>query len=215
MNRLHSSVLVVVLLVVCGASPATAQGWGRGWFEKLSGPGPFAGNDLHVTAGCFHNTAAHPFEPLWSDQAKAHEAAWCVDIEYSDYVNDTSRRAAQGLVTFSRYQALAMWVPTAPRLYGSVELGLGIGVAGFVGDTFDFQRPVVPIRATLKPFRFLAKSRSRASGVVQVAYTGLLFPRALTNADFNISNQTFSHHYLKPDNVVNLMFDFSSFFFKR
>jgi len=48
----HLPVVIALLTNLVVASPAAAQGWGRGWFEKWSGPGPFNGTDVRLTAGC-------------------------------------------------------------------------------------------------------------------------------------------------------------------
>ena len=51
MRVVRWSVGFIVLVLGC-ASSASAQGWGREWMEKLSGPGPFEGIGLQSPVAC-------------------------------------------------------------------------------------------------------------------------------------------------------------------
>jgi len=225
---------VLAVALIWTASPASAQGWGRGWFEKLSGPGPFYGDDWRFTIGCLTDrtpsgesgpSETSTFQPLWSVRARGNATA-CFDVEFSEYANNQSERPQQGLVTFSRRQVVMMW--DVPKLDGAVELGAGFGNATFRGDAYDFSRVFLPIRAELKPLRLVdnfrrrnttgnqgSRGRNGYTGILRVVYTGLILPEALTNTDFGITTYEFNDNYLQPQYGITLMVDLSSVIFRR
>jgi hypothetical protein len=213
--------LVIVLLAGLGtATPAAAQGWGRGWFERLSGPGPFYGTDVRLGVGCVPDAIETRFDPLWKSRTPATEPALlCFDAEFSFYANDDNDRRRHGIITFDRYQLLAMYIVPQTRLNGAVEVGAGVGSMTFRGNAFEFDRKFVPLRLVVKPFRLAAdseRSRQPVFGILQIVGTFLIFPEAIRHQDFNIvpviDEDRFSHHY-HPN--VTVMLDFSSFLFNR
>jgi hypothetical protein len=215
----HIRLLLIVLVSLGFAAPAAAQGWGRGWFERWSGPGAFYGTDVRLDIGCIPQTEAR-FDPPWKGRSTLVEepALFCLDAEFSTYANEDIDRAKHGIVSFDRYHLLAMYVVPGNRLQGMLELGAGLGSITFRGNTYEFDRQYLPLRAVLKPFRIAASSEERRPvlGIFQIVATLLYFPESVRHQDFNIvpvvPEDNFKHH-LHPN--ISLMVDFSSFLFNR
>jgi hypothetical protein len=216
----HLRLVFVVCAALGVAAPTAAQGWGRGWFEKWSGPGAFYGTDVRLGVGCMPVSEAR-FDPPWNGRNASPEerAALCLDAEFSFYANEDNDRAKHGFISFDRYQLLAMYILPQERLRGALELGAGVGSIAFHGSAFEFDRTFVPLRATLKPLRIATRSddpRRPVLGIVQVVGTLLVFPETVRHQDFNIvpaaDEESFSHHF-HPN--ITVMLDFSSFLFNR
>lgn len=206
MTRTRALVLFSLSLTLLLAStlPASAQGWGRGILEKMSGPGPFSGDDGRLTALCVSRDPDQPVRPLWVVRQPEETTLLCVDVDYSNYQNDDADRRENGLITFNRYQAVVM-LQAQPFL----EAGAGIGRAKFSRDDFDVSRVVVPLRLSFKPLRLPGIARRlegrRWAGVPKLEYTGLLIPQRVKTADFRVQHE-FDHIFLSGFGV---MLDFS------
>ena len=216
----HLRLVIVVLAGLAVASPAAAQGWGRGWFERWSGPGAFYGTDVRFSIGCMPRSEAR-FDLPWKgrDSSPEERALLCVDAEFSFYTNEDNDRPQHGFISFDRYQFLAMYIIPQEGLQGAVEVGAGMGSIAFHGGSFEFDRNYVPLRAVVKPFRSCPVETTGGvlpSDIIQIVATVLYFPQAVTHEDFNIvpgvDEEAFSHHF-HPNVTVTL--DFSSFLFNR
>jgi hypothetical protein len=196
-----------MLLAVPGL--ASAQGWGRGWFEQWSGPGSFLGNDVTITAVCERDD---DFVFLGQTDSEEKNVRWCLDIGFGLYSNLEQDRATNGKISFQKYQAVAMANPFSS---GVLEFGAGVGLADFDGDDpdFSFTRFYMPARVAFKPFRLGRTSRDLDwRGIPQVVANLHVFPRPITNQDIHFTAEAFQHHY--QGNVM-LFFDFSALLFRR
>jgi hypothetical protein len=214
MHRLLRAVVVVcAVFVVFSPGLASAQGFGRGWFERWSGQGGFLGFDLSVTPIC--ELAAKPDSSgeiaFLGAADRTTNTRWCLDLGFGFYENRDEDRARHGEVTFTLYQAVAM---ASPFDNGALELGAGAGIADFDGDNFEgFTRFYVPTRVAFKPFRVGRSSRSPGwTGIVQLVGNLHVFPKAITSDDTNFTDHFYAHHF--QGNVI-LFFDFSSLIFRR
>jgi hypothetical protein len=207
MRSLTRFVLVTMLIAVPGV--ASAQGWGRGWFEQWSGPGSFLGHDLTITAVC---ELDDEFVFLGRPDDDERNVRWCLDLGFGFYNNLEQDRPRNGDISFRKYQALVMVNPFAS---GVLEFGAGAGLTDFDGDApdFSFVRFHLPARVAFKPFRVGRSSRDLDwRGIPQVVANVHVFPRPITNVDTRFTEHEFQHHY--QGNVM-LFFDFSSLLFRR
>jgi hypothetical protein len=215
MRHVRRSILAVLLLGLT-TIPAAAQEWGRGWLERLSGPGPFSGKDYGFSVGCFTERGTDQGFSFFRSPESSTVLS-CIDLTFSDYANEESSRSQQGLVTLARAEALFMWLPPL-QARGGVEVGAGLGTMTFRGDGFDFGRFYVPVRLVVKPFRFFIRDNRhrKETGILQLVYSVLIVPDALRQENFNIPGLSFEpDHVLYPGAKIGIVVDFSSYLFNR
>jgi hypothetical protein len=222
MTRYHAIALASLALALCSATPAAGQGWGRGILEKMSGPGPFYGDDGRLTAFCVTRDGGDdpPVRPLWVVNPN-RKTLFCLDIDYTNYQNEEEDRDENGLITFNRYQGLLMFPVGVQRAPGEatggadataprpskpfLEVGAGLGRAKFAGTAFELSRVVIPIRAAIKPLRLPGIRNpigsARWSGVPKLEYTGMFIPQHLRSGDFGVEHE-FDHIYLSGFSFV-------------
>lgn len=204
MTRFRTTLVIAGLFFTLSAPAVSAQGWGRGLLERMSGPGPFYGDDGRLTALCVSRDAGARVRPLWVVRQAGETTLFCIDVDYSNYQNEQEDRPENGLITFNRYQ-VALMFPVQPFL----ELGAGIGRARFSGSDFELSRVVIPLRASFKPLRLPGLTRAlddrRWAGIPKLEYTGMIIPQHLRTADFHVSHE-FDHTYLSG---FSFLLDFS------
>jgi hypothetical protein len=200
------------IVLISSPVPAAAQGWGRAWFEQWSGPGGFTGHELSITPLCEVDSGRDPGSIVWIGKApRDQNTRWCLDVGFMFLENREEDHSRSGEVSFNLYQATVM---ASPFANGVLELGAGAGLADFDGDRFDsFTRFYVPTRFAFKPFRLGRTGRGVPwTGIVQLVGNLHVFPKALSDEDFNFQEHSFEHHF--QGNLI-LFFDFSSLLFRR
>jgi hypothetical protein len=169
------------LLVLCCASSASAQGWGREFMEKLSGPGPFEGIGLQFPVACQWNTTG-PHRFFWffetpiamtsgsgdksSKQGelvgKENSRLLCIDFQYTSLANKDredvgliSVRAVEGRVGFPLERWPNQWWLAA------FEPSVAAGAIRFLGDDFGEWRLTLSPEITVKPLKFIPIEKAR------------------------------------------------------
>jgi len=192
---------LAVLFLLLAAGQADAQEWGRGYFERLSGPGPFDGFDYSYRLLCFGSAVASPLRIL---PAKKEPNPFCLDAYFSPYHNTEEDRIERGKITMTRYEGELMWRLPWDWANGSMEVGAGFGVIAFSGDGFDFKHLTLTWRAVVKPLKFTPVSKGNRShqgdksGILCVVYSAVIIPKGVAPADFHYPANAFdTDHYLQ------------------
>jgi hypothetical protein len=178
----YVSVCACAFLVWCLSSPVFAQGWGREWFERLSGPGSFQAFELRFPVTCLWHTSA-PQKRYWyfetpegmgqlRDQGQrtsnvgplAAPDAYrilCVDAGYSFGSNKDREQA--GLINIRHVEAdILIPFERFPQLTDRafIEALVGIGAIRFQGDGFQEWRFTLSPRLVVKPLKLIPPKRA-------------------------------------------------------
>jgi hypothetical protein len=224
--RLHRWSAAFMLVVLCSASPASAQGWGREWFERLSGPGPFAGIGLQFPVGCRWDTTGdqkfywyfqtpEAMADTKGDRGRTGQLGdepstrrLCIDFQYTSATNQHSEdtglialRALEGRVGFPlEERGLPWWV-------GAFEPSIAAGAMRFEGSGFSEWRFTLSPEITVKPLKFLRPGQVKVRrpnkrgdwrGVIEVAYGAVLIAPKITNEDLRVPQLApFEHGWLQ------------------
>ena len=226
--RLHrwSASAAFALALLCCASPASAQGWGREWFERLSGPGPFAGIGLQSPVGCRWDTPGEQkfywffqtpegMAELKGDQSRSGQIRdetstrrFCIDFQYSSATNQDSGsigligiRTLEGRVGFPlEERGLPYWV-------AAFEPSAAVGAIRFEGAGFGEWRLTISPEITVKPLKFIhpdmgkvrrANKRGDWRGLIEVAYGAILIVPSIDNEDLRVPQlNPFEHGWLQ------------------
>jgi hypothetical protein len=215
----------LVLLVLCSASPASANGWGREWLEKLSGPGPFAGIGLQFPVGCRWNTPADQ-QFFWSFQTPigmtpargddpgrqgrlvdpASTRQLCIDFQFTSATNKDSEevglialRAVEGRVGFP--------LERGPWWAAAFEPSIAVGAFKFQGDDFGEWRLALSPEIVIKPLKFIRPEQGKVRnphkrgdwrGLIELAYGAVLIAPKITNEDLDVAFlPPFEHGWLQ------------------
>lgn len=154
MRRLCVTVLFGVLIQVVFAPPAHA--W-FGWFDRLSGPGPFKGLQLEAHLICFgpsvQFTSATVIEsacPTDPDSPSPRRAS--INVEFrSLHFTDESRQYANGHeIAFTTIEPTFSWsVLSGSRKFDVVDVVTGGGMYWFSSEGFESFRGLI-----VEPVRF-------------------------------------------------------------
>ena len=224
--RLGRFVAVLALLSLTSVSTASAQGWGREWFEKLSGPGPFSGVGLQFPVGCRWQTPGDK-KFYWSFQTPEGMALQrgdrprpgdlgdensarllCIDFQYTSAANDDSGtiglidlHETEGRVGFPLERKGFPWWTAA------FEPSVSAGAIHFQGGGFDEWRFTFSPEITFKPLKLiparavkLARPNKRGDwrGVVEIAYGAVFITPKVTNEDLRVPFlNPFEHGWLE------------------
>jgi hypothetical protein len=226
--RLHRCSIVVALLLLSGvSSPASAQGWGREWLEKLSGPGSFQGMGLQFPIACQWNTP-NGQRFYWYFQTPegmsredgnsqaprrgelANEASTrrlCIDLQFTSATNQDS--AAVGLIAVRVIEGrvgFPLEIRALPWL-AAFEPSVAAGAIRFQGDAFNEWRLTLSPEITVKPLKFIRPGRGRVEapnkrgdwrGLIEVAYGAVLITPSITNEDLRVPFlEPFEHGWLR------------------
>jgi hypothetical protein len=214
LNRWHA---VVTLLCLGCASPASAQGWGREFFERLSGPGPFEGIGIQSPVGCrWHTPGDQMF--FWSFQTPVAMTApagdrrpsqgqlvgeestrqLCIDFQYTSATNKDSEeldslialRVIEGRVGFPlEGQGLPWWT-------AAFEPSIAAGTLRFQGADFSEWRFTLSPEITIKPLKFIRPRQAKVQnpnkrgdwrGLIEFAYGAVLIAPKVTNEDLHVT----------------------------
>lgn len=196
--------IVLTLAVAACLSPgvAFAQGGGKGWLERLSGPGPFDGQRYDFRLVCFYGDS--PTERIsdhswlwfdrnsrqegvgnscWSDSAPnlrmyvMLEADWFESQENNLQFDSSSDRAEVELVSVKP----ALMV----RLHPTLDVGAGFGLNWFSGDAFDsfFRTSMQPLRVIWTPFAAFNPRNARLR-FLRIPLEANVIEGRFTSADF-------------------------------
>lgn len=182
MRVVRWSVGFIVLVLGC-ASSASAQGWGREWMEKLSGPGPFEGFGLQSPVACKWNTSG-PQKFFWffetpiamtpgsGDKSskegqlvgKESSRLLCIDFQYTSASNNDRENVDIGLISLRAVEGrvgfpLERW----PKQWwlAAFEPSVAAGAFRFLGSDFSEWRLTLSPEITIKPLKFIPAGKGR------------------------------------------------------
>jgi len=201
------------VLFVGWASSASAQGWGREWLERLSGPGPFAGLGLQFPVTCQWNTPGDQkfywyfqtpegmAEPRGDRRSgglrdEASTRRLCIDAQYTSASNKDSGevglialRVIEGRVGFPlEARSLPAWA-------AAFEPSVAAGAIRFEEAGFSVWRFTLSPEITIKPLKFISPRQGRVlrpnkrgdwRGLIEIAYGGVLIIPQVDNEDLRL-----------------------------
>jgi hypothetical protein len=204
--------LVVLVSLVC-AAPARAQEWGRGWLERLSGPGPFRGIEFRMPAGClWEDGGAIKFVPVWKAPLTPHEdeksrRLACFDGQFSFLSNKDKDDV--GLIEVRHVEgnlSLPLEFPGNWYWLAAIEPTIGAGAIRFQGTAFQEWRLSLSTRVVLTPLKLIPVHTAKIErahryrdwrGVLQFSYGAAYIAPHITNEDLLVrTGETFSHGWL-------------------
>jgi len=214
MRYVCRSLLLVVASLLLASSPAAAQGWGRGFFEKMSGPRfKTAYNQLPIA--CLWSTETdYRISPFWKTfqemrpwdvnsrvsmektlVQKASHRLICLDFGYDVSENDNVDEV--GLIHFRQFDGnfgfpLERW----DNKLEAIEPGIGFGLGRFSDDDTTWRFTLTPY-VTVKPLKFglrkpvlehfnVVNKRWDWRSVLQVQLALVVFTDKVSNEDIGI-----------------------------
>jgi hypothetical protein len=225
--RLHRWRATFTMLFLCCASSASAQGWGREFFEKLSGPGPFAGLGLQFPVGCRWNTTGDKkffwfFEtpiamtPRQGDRGPrpgelldpASTRQLCIDFQYTSASNKD--RDEVGLITLTAIEGrvgFPLERQSLPYWAAAFEPSVSAGAIRFLGDEFGEWRLTLSPEIVVKPLKFIRPAQGKVAnpnkrgdwrGIIEIAYGAVFITPKVTNEDLRVTFlPPFEHGWLQ------------------
>jgi len=214
--------IVFVVLVLGIASPAAAQGWGREWLERLSGPGPFAGIGLQFPVACeWHTTGGKKF--LWYFQTPEAMSArgdgprvgdpsasrlLCIDFQYGSMTNrDSGTPGLLDLRTIEGRVGFPLEGHGLPYWTAAFEPSAAAGAIRFQGDGFSEWRLTFSPEITIKPLKFIRPEQGKVRapnkrgdwrGLIEISYGGIEIQPKITNDDLRVPFlEPFDHGWLQ------------------
>ena len=225
--RLHRCSAIFLLLCLCGASSASAQGWGREFFEKMSGPGTFAGIGLRSPVGCRWDTPGSQkfywffqtpiaMTPGGGDRSTSQgqlldersTRQLCIDFQFTSATNKDSGdvglidlRLIEGRVGFPlEGHGLPWWV-------AAFEPSAAAGAIRFQGADFGKWRFTLSPEITVKPLKFIRPRQAKVQnpnkrgdwrGLIEFAYGAVLIAPKVNNEDLRVTFLSpFEHGWLQ------------------
>ena len=215
---------VLTLIVLGFAAPASAQGWGREWLEKLSGPGPFAGLGLQFPVACQWNTPGEQ-KFYWYFQTpeglaeprgdrgrgvgdEASTRRLCIDAQYTSATNKDSGEI--GLVAVRVIEGRVGFPLEARSLPGwaaAFEPSVAAGAIRFEEAGFSVWRFTLSPEITVKPLKFITPEQGKVRrpnkrgdwrGLIEIAYGGILIIPKVNNEDLRVPQlASFEHGWLQ------------------
>jgi hypothetical protein len=186
-----------IVVLLCTVSPAFAQGGGREWLEKMSGP-ELVGTEFRLPVFCTW-TAGTPilaFDiPEIVKRVGTADRRLCVDVGYASF-NNKDRDVVGELVNMQRFEgamvyrfdSLARKHPDKwyPGSLMALEPGVAVGVLRFLTDRGAVYRLQVSPRLVIKPIRLIKQARtSRWSNILTVSLRAQWTPK-VTNGDIGV-----------------------------
>jgi len=221
MRRVAAIVSLMFAAVLVCPQTASAQG-GKGYIEKMSGPGPFDGIETLWRLGCLPKPGApsadKTFVSIIEQQPPFGERLLCVDFGYSEYENKTGDRRRRGPVDLTVIEGHVTYLFLPSKI---VDIGFSVGAMKFVGDfrgdAFSFWRPTIaPVRATLRPLKAIqaiAKTEQQGArdwlAIVKVTWSPRWIAGRLTGADFRDPTSTLDESWEYVAGGAYVLVDFS------
>jgi hypothetical protein len=184
--------------VFLGTSGALfAQGGGRGWIERLSGPGPFTGWDYFGPVGCFarNGEARNRPAPFWKCYGvlrEDNEPSWWIDFEFGDYESEDDPLVNSTTVDLKRWELRATTLVSSTK--DIVEVGFGAGAYHFSGDFDGFAKLALPLRVAAYPLRAFCRD-CPWTGVAQFWAKQTFLAGRITGADFGVPGSSFNENW--------------------
>ena len=174
-----------------------AQGGGRGWIERLSGPGPWKGPEFFGPVGCItKNDAGKPRPaPFWSCYGvlrEGGEPAWWLDFEFGDYESEDDPVVNLTTVNLTRWEVRATTLVESTR--DIVEVGFGAGMFHFSGEFDSFSKLALPLRVSAYPLRAFCRD-CKWTGLVQFWGKQTFLAGRLSGADFGVPASGFNENW--------------------
>jgi len=162
--------------MVLAAGPAHAQEFGRGWFERMSGPGSFTGVELAFPVGCKWDAppgreSERSVRFYWETPAQTGtngiladrtiNRQLCLDVGVG--VGSNADRETAGLISLRHIEAKFI-LPLERFTLGSKDSGfdlgfvegqVGLGVLRFQGSEFQHWRFTFSPQIVLKPLKLI------------------------------------------------------------
>jgi hypothetical protein len=219
--RLRRRFTIFSLLMLCCATSASAQGFGREWFEKLSGPGPFRGTGIEVPIGCqwsdhrflwYFRTPeamASPEKTRGGVTPLAQDATrrFCIDLQYTAQSNkDSGTVGLIALRTIDVRFGIPLEKGGGPWYWtAAFEPSLAAGAIQFEGDAFNEWRFTLSPEITVKPLKLIPTRRGKIPnrrgnwrGLIEFAAGAVFIAPPIGNADLHVEQlETFEHGWLK------------------
>jgi len=197
------------VLVLLGSTDA-AEAAGKGWLEKLSGPGPFSGREWPtVPLWCFRSDDASHGAPYFCQNYQTLERGVIVSFTFSEnYKSQRNPLPYDPENTANKTVHLSSYVVSLDlRLHAGLDVGMGLGVSHFSGDAFQsFDRfSFDPLRVVFRPVALLFPKGYVGSGkvkfsvrdLVQVKLRAALFPQGFDANDFGATGD-----FDEPDELL-------------
>ena len=181
MKRLTFITCLAAACVLAQPQPAAAGFWD--WLEEFSGPGPFTGFTLLGTECWKDKVLQH--SPIASEGVEANApipTLRCLFLDLSRFHADQD--PDQG------YPALSVWLTDfggSLRIADGLDIGAGIGVMAFGGDTVpDAKLVLSPIRIVARPIVLATPRSSRRDwqGFFNIYWKQTFVPGDLTGDEF-------------------------------
>jgi hypothetical protein len=174
-----------------------AQGGGKGWIERLSGPGPFRGIDIFGPVGCFTKNSegrSRP-APVWSCYGALREdtePTWWIDFEFGSYKSEDDPLVNHTTVKLRRWEVRATTLVASTR--DIVEVGFGAGAYHFSGDFDGFAKLALPLRVGAYPVKAFCRD-CKWGRVVQLWAKQTLLAGRITGEDFGVPASSFNENW--------------------
>ena len=137
-------------------SHVNAQGGGKGWIERFSGPGPFDGFELFTPVGCLGKPSGSEelklrFLGCYKD-FESKPIVW-FDLAYGKYESkdDELVGGTVKLTTLEIRVTRPLGIPGLDKTRGVFEVSGGVGGYHFVADGFDFWQTGFGARGAFVP----------------------------------------------------------------
>jgi hypothetical protein len=198
---------LVALLLVTSAQEVSAAG--KGWLERLSGPGPFEGFELStLPIWCFtpkDDAVKDGVSPagaslsgfLCSGYQTAPDRSVFVTFTFSDLESQRNNLEYDPAETRDTTVGLQSYVFSLEvKLHPGLDVGVGLGVNRFSGQVFRaFTRvSLEPLRVVFRPVGLLfpqkafwgkdSKVKLSLRDLIQVKFRTVLFPKGFDALDF-------------------------------
>jgi len=208
MRYVSRSLLLIVALLVVASSPAAAQEWGRGFFEKMSGP-RFKTSLQSFPVACLWSTETdYRISPFWTTfkdmkawnigerpvgtlvRGDSHRLI-CLDFAY-DISENSDANDVDTLIHFREFN-FNFGFPLAredwPKAFEAIEPGVGLGFSRFSNDESTWRFTVTP-SVTVKPLKFGFRDKVNAPNkrwdwrsVFEISVGLVVFTNKVSNED--------------------------------
>jgi hypothetical protein len=185
-----------------------AQGGGKGWIERLSGPGPWRGVDFFGPVACFtrNSEGRNRPVPVWGCYGALREdnaPSWWLDFEFGDYKSEDDPLVNDTTVKLRRWELRATTLVASTR--DIVEVGFGAGAYHFSGDFDGFAKFALPLRVAAYPLKPFFPER-RWNTFVQLWAKQTFLAGRITGADFGVPGSSFDENW-ESAGSVGVLFD--------
>jgi len=177
------------------APGAEAQGGGRGWLERLSGPGPFEGNEFFLSfcfapkAGADANDETQRValkDPWSSDCSDPQKRRGSLTIGYARLTSQDNSLEYPAEVTAEEKEVVLQQISPSLelRVQRTLDVGVGFSLNWFTGELFDtfLRGSIDPIRIRWRPLTLLGESHK--TRWFQVTAKATYFLGKFTASDF-------------------------------